>query len=75
MVYVLMPCFLHSPLGKGLAASCIVSEQQLEEGRPIGGLKFPAMVECTWLDLYILFGIGLFVDGNDSGPSPKANNL
>lgn len=75
LVYVLVRYFLHSPLGKGRAASCVVSEQQLEEGRPKGGLKLPAIVECTWLDLNILFGIGLFVDGRDSGSSPKANNL
>lgn len=37
MAYVLVRYFLHSPLGKGLAAFCLVSEQQLEEGRLMGG--------------------------------------
>lgn len=37
MAYVLVLYFLHSPLGKGLAAFYLVSEQQLEEGRPMGG--------------------------------------
>lgn len=75
MVYVLVRYFLHSPLGKGLAAFCVVSEQQLVEGRPVGGLKLPAIVECTWLDLDILFGIRLFVDGRDSGSSSDAINM
>lgn len=37
MVYFLVRYFLHSPLGKGLAGFCLGSEQQLEEGRPMGG--------------------------------------
>lgn len=40
MAYVLVRYFLHSPHGKGLAA---FSEQQLEEGRPMGGLTLPAI--------------------------------
>lgn len=37
LMYVLVRYFLHSALGKGVAAFCVVSEQQLAEGRPMVG--------------------------------------
>lgn len=49
MVYVLVRSFLHSPLGKGLAAFCIVSGQQLDERDRWVGLKLPAIVECKYM--------------------------